>query len=66
MHVEPDANDKKQVNVHYVSTAVPCVVEENFEGYYHDNNDFVFAEVLQDQVDFGYDLKPCLLKCRVI
>lgn len=50
MRVELDTNGKKQVNVHYVNTPVPCVVEENFGGYYHDNDDFALAEVLQDQV----------------
>jgi len=52
MHTELDTNGKQQVNVHYVSTPVPCVVEEKFGGYYPDHDDFALAEVLQDQVGF--------------
>lgn len=49
MRVEVDTNGKHQVNVHYVNSPIPCVVEENFGGCYHDHDDFEFAQVLQDQ-----------------
>ncbi|ONK56629.1 uncharacterized protein A4U43_C10F10900 [Asparagus officinalis] len=49
MRVEPDTDGKEQVNVHYVNSPVPCVVEENFGGYYGDHDDFVLEEDLQDQ-----------------
>lgn len=49
MRMEFDTNGKQHVNVHYVNTPIPCVVEENFGEYYDDHDDFSLAQVLQDQ-----------------
>ncbi|KAK1262616.1 hypothetical protein QJS04_geneDACA000951 [Acorus gramineus] len=47
--VEIRPNGGQQVEVHFMNSGVPGVVQENFEGYYIDHDDLALAEVLQDQ-----------------
>lgn len=37
------------MDIHYVNAPVPYSVEENFEGCFHDHDDFTLAQILQDQ-----------------
>ncbi|XP_077245668.1 uncharacterized protein LOC143885400 [Tasmannia lanceolata] len=49
MGVEYETKGKKQVEVHYVNSGVPSVVNESFEGYYVEHGDLSLEEVLLDQ-----------------
>lgn len=48
MSTELETTGKHQVEVHFVNAGVPCLIEENFEGYYLEYGD----AGLQDQVGF--------------
>ncbi|KAG1354595.1 E3 ubiquitin ligase BIG BROTHER-related [Cocos nucifera] len=49
MGTEFETKGKQQANVYYVNAPVPCVVEENFGGYFNDHDVSALAEDLQAQ-----------------
>ncbi|XP_029119906.1 uncharacterized protein [Elaeis guineensis] len=49
MGMEFETKGKQQANVYYVNAPVPCVVEENFGGYFHDHDVSALAEDLLAQ-----------------
>ncbi|XP_020585601.1 E3 ubiquitin ligase BIG BROTHER-related-like isoform X2 [Phalaenopsis equestris] len=49
MKVELQTGKKQQMESHYVNAPVTYVVEENFEGRFHDHNDLALAQTLPDQ-----------------
>lgn len=52
MSAELETTGKRQVEVHFVDAGVPCLIEENFEGYYLEYGDAGLQDLLQDQVGF--------------
>ncbi|XP_038978794.1 E3 ubiquitin-protein ligase BIG BROTHER-like [Phoenix dactylifera] len=49
MGMEFEMKGKQQSNVYYVNAPVPCVVEENYGGYFNDHDVSALAEDLQSQ-----------------
>ncbi|PKA54179.1 E3 ubiquitin ligase BIG BROTHER [Apostasia shenzhenica] len=37
------------MDIHYVKAPIPYLVEENFDGYFHDHDDLTISQILQDQ-----------------
>lgn len=52
MSAELGTTGKHQVEVHFVNAGVPCVIEENFEGYYPEHGNAHLEDLPQDQVGF--------------
>ncbi|KAG0473185.1 hypothetical protein HPP92_015042 [Vanilla planifolia] len=49
MEVGLQTGGKQQVDIHYVNAPMHYVVEENFGGYHHEQDDVTYAQILQDQ-----------------
>ncbi|RWR87604.1 zinc finger protein [Cinnamomum micranthum f. kanehirae] len=49
MSAKLETTGKHQVEVHFVDAGAPCLIEENFEGYYLEYGDAGLQDLLQDQ-----------------
>lgn len=49
MKVEHQTDGKQGMDIHYVHAPAPYSVEENFEGYFHEHDDLMLAQLLHDQ-----------------
>lgn len=62
-----ETEGKQQADVYYIDAPVPCVVEENFGGYFNDHDVSALAEDLQAQVRLKWNfLFVVSLKIMVI
>lgn len=49
MSAELETTGKHQVEVHFVDAGAPCLIEENFEGYYLECGDAGLQDLLHDR-----------------